>query len=181
MLLFYNAVAEPSNPPLWHTISDAWPRYLLYHIDSSLASISPLLTELRHPGDHKAKARYWGRRSNSNGLRTRDVVRFRLVESATTASSATTTTATTVVAAIRTNATTHGLGGNTGADLDIGFFDNETAFDGTAAGAAVFGSQHPFVIGFGQGVDRDDADAIAVIAAFARAESDSPLGLAGFG
>jgi hypothetical protein len=140
------------------------------------------LTELRH----ETKARHRRRWCDSDRLRTRmSMMRIRLAEStaaASTTSAATTTTASaTVAAAVRTHTATHGLGGNTGADFDIRFFDNETAFDGTTSGTAVFGREHPFVIGFCQGVDRDDADAIAVVAALAGAETNTPFGLAGFG
>ena len=141
------------------------------------------LAELRHAWHYEVKARHGRRRCNRNRLRARNMMRLWLIEPATTtaAASSTTTTTATIVAAIWTDATTHSFGGNTGADFDIGFFDNETAFDGAASSAAVFGSQHPFVVGFGQSVDRNDTDAIAVVAALARAKANAPFGLAGFG
>jgi hypothetical protein len=140
------------------------------------------LTELRH----ETEARHRRRGCDSNRLRTRmSMVRLRLAEStaatSTTSAATTTTAAATVAATVRTNTATHGLGGNTGADFDIRFFDNETAFNGTTTGAAVFGREHPFVIGFCQGVDGDDADAVTVVAALTRAETDTPFGLTGLG
>jgi hypothetical protein len=155
-----------------------------------LLNKSITLTELRHTGNPGTKARHRGRRCNSNRLRTRmSMVRFRLAESTTaastsTTSAATTTTATataTVAATVRTYTATHSLGGDTGSDFDIRFFDNETAFDGATTGAAIFGREHPFVIGFGQSINGNDADAIAIVAALTRAETDTPFGLTGFG
>lgn len=68
-----------------------------------------------------------------------------------------------------------------GTDFNIGFFDNEATFDRTATSSSILRSENPFMVCVRQGVDGDDTDAIAVIAAFARTETNTPFGLPSLG
>lgn len=73
------------------------------------------------------------------------------------------------------------FGGDTSTDLDIWLLNDKTTLNGTAACAAKFRRDHPLVVCIRQRVDRDNADTIAVVTAFARSEADTPLCLAGLG
>ncbi len=79
-----------------------------------------------------------------------------------------------VAALVGLHAAGDSLGGDAGADLDVGLLDTHAADDGLAARAAKGRGEHPLAVGLGQLVDRDDADAALVVAAVAGAEADAP-------
>lgn len=82
-----------------------------------------------------------------------------------------------IAALVGLHAAADGLGRDAGADLDVGLLDAHAADDGTAAGAAEGGGEHPLAVGVGELVDGDGADAALVVAAVAGPEADAPSGL----
>lgn len=70
------------------------------------------------------------------------------------------------------------LGRNSCANFNVWLFYTHTLLDRFAATAAVLGAEHPFAIGVSQAINGNNTDASLVVAAVARAETDTPASLA---
>ena len=71
----------------------------------------------------------------------------------------------------------HTFGGYTSANLDIRFFHDDEALDGSTTSATVFSSEHPFAVCFSQTFNWDDTDPRLIVTAVTWSEAYTPSGL----